>query len=659
MLKINKITSDSVIDHAAEELKKYLRMMMPEGGDVKITYNPTATDGFRLGLMQDLGLDTSDAEDAELDDILYIDCNTEGGIIAGDNPRSVLLAVYEYLRQNGCRWLFPGVDGEYIPMQDIVPVKYRHKPSCRYRGWCNEGAEYQSNMMDTIDFAPKLGLNVFMLEFRVPTGYYNRYYLHEHNEKNRPAEPVTEQQIFQWKRQCEAEIAKRGLQFHDIGHGWTTDAFGIDSSMRYHPEAPTMNNRSLTEEQKSYLALCNGVRELKSDTPNYTQCCMGPEKHQEMIVKYVCDYAENHSNVDYLHIWLGDSVNRHCECDVCKTKTPSDWYMIILNKIDEELTRRNLSTRIVFISYVDTVWAPEKEKLNNPDRFTMLFAPISRKYTESLPKVLSDIKTVPYVRNELKMPATLEENFAYYKDWRKLFKGAALAYEYHFWRHQYYEVAGIELSKRINEDIKAYKMFDINGIIEDGSQRSFFPSGLAFYTYARTLFDTSLSFDEIAEDYLSHVYGEDWKQFYDYLDRLGRAFDFAYMEGECGIDDNKTAHYDPSRVKSLESVKTIVAEGRELIKAHYNSPVRVQTVAVRLLEMHAEYVLLIADAFIKKALGEDEEAEELIWAAAEEIGKREIEFEPYYDHTLAFYSWTPIAHSREKIDEPIIALGNQ
>ena len=36
MLNIKKITSDTIVDFAAEELKKYLRMMMPEGGDVKI-----------------------------------------------------------------------------------------------------------------------------------------------------------------------------------------------------------------------------------------------------------------------------------------------------------------------------------------------------------------------------------------------------------------------------------------------------------------------------------------------------------------------------------------------------------------------------------------------------------------------------------------------
>ena len=143
MYYINKISSGEAIDFAASELKKYLRMMMPEGGNVVINYAPEAKDGFRLGLMQDFGLDTSDVKDTELDDILYIDCDIEGGIIAGDNPRSVLIAVYEYLRKNGCRWILPGVDGEYIPMQDIVPVKlrfviavgYPREPSSNSRCW--------------------------------------------------------------------------------------------------------------------------------------------------------------------------------------------------------------------------------------------------------------------------------------------------------------------------------------------------------------------------------------------------------------------------------------------------------------------------------------------------------------------------------------------
>ena len=63
MYKINKITSSPVVDFAAEELKKYLRMMMPRAGEIEIAYAPDATDGFRLGVMADFALDTSEAKD--------------------------------------------------------------------------------------------------------------------------------------------------------------------------------------------------------------------------------------------------------------------------------------------------------------------------------------------------------------------------------------------------------------------------------------------------------------------------------------------------------------------------------------------------------------------------------------------------------------------
>ena len=168
MYVIYKVCANPTVDFAAEELKKYLRMMMPRCGHVPIVYDPNATEGFRLGLMQDFGLDVSDAADPKQDDILYIDTDEANGIIAGSNYRSVLLAVYRYLNENGCRWLFPGVDGEYIPMQAVKAVKYRKKADLRVRAQCNEGAEYQPNMMEIIDFQPKIGMNVYMLEFDTP-----------------------------------------------------------------------------------------------------------------------------------------------------------------------------------------------------------------------------------------------------------------------------------------------------------------------------------------------------------------------------------------------------------------------------------------------------------------------------------------------------------
>ena len=235
-------------DYAADELKKYLRMMMPDGGDVRIVYDPKAKDGFRLGLMQDFGLDVSDAENTELDDILYIDTDEKGGIIAGSNPRSILLAVYEYLRQNGCRWLFPGVDGEFIPLKQIEAIRYRFKPSCRYRGQATEGVCSHPMALDVIDFMPKLGLNLFMTEGMNPYTYYCGYYEHEYNTENRSPETVTEEQVLQWKRGLESEIAKRGIQFHDVGHCWTADPFGIPSS--FYSEEPCDDHEIVPESSR-------------------------------------------------------------------------------------------------------------------------------------------------------------------------------------------------------------------------------------------------------------------------------------------------------------------------------------------------------------------------------------------------------------------------
>ena len=62
---IHKIRADHVIDFAAEELKKYLRMMMPECGEIEVSYDPEAKTGFRLGFLEDFGL-PNEAEEVEL-----------------------------------------------------------------------------------------------------------------------------------------------------------------------------------------------------------------------------------------------------------------------------------------------------------------------------------------------------------------------------------------------------------------------------------------------------------------------------------------------------------------------------------------------------------------------------------------------------------------
>jgi len=151
--------------------------------------------------------------------------------------------VYRFLRENGCRWLYPGVDGDYVPIRDIEGVQYHKLADHRFRGFCNEGSESQTCMLECADYYAKPEMNVYMLEWFVPNGYYNRYYTHLHNDKNRIPEPVDDAQILQWKRQTEVEIAKRGLMFHDIGHGWTSRPFGFPNEFPVYIYAATLMDR--------------------------------------------------------------------------------------------------------------------------------------------------------------------------------------------------------------------------------------------------------------------------------------------------------------------------------------------------------------------------------------------------------------------------------
>lgn len=84
----------------------------------------------------------------------------------------------------------------------------------------------------------------------------------------------------------------------------------------------------------------------------------------------------------------------------------------------------------------------------------------------------------------------------------------------------------------MHEDVKAYAAHNIQGIIEDGSQRSFFPNGFAFYCYARTMFDTSLTYNSLLEDYFTVAYGEKWCEFYAYFKKLSETINFGLLEQE-------------------------------------------------------------------------------------------------------------------------------
>lgn len=51
--------------------------------------------------------------------------------------------------------------------------------SLRHRGVCIEGADSLENILDFIDWLPKMGYNSFFLQFKLPYTFMARWYHHE------------------------------------------------------------------------------------------------------------------------------------------------------------------------------------------------------------------------------------------------------------------------------------------------------------------------------------------------------------------------------------------------------------------------------------------------------------------------------------------------
>ena len=91
---------------------------------------------------------------------------------------------------------------------------------------------------------------------------------------------------------------------------------------------------------------------------------------------------------------------------------------------------------------MDTFFAPTQERLKNPNRFIMSYAPIARDYQTSITEDSVIPAPNPYIRNKWKDPTTTEEGFALFREYQKIWKGTVYCFEYHFWRHQFLDPGG-------------------------------------------------------------------------------------------------------------------------------------------------------------------------------------------------------------------------
>lgn len=624
LIKIVKLQDDNTISYAAEELMKYLKEITCNSDEYNIA-NAKNNSGLcekiiYLGCFSDFKLYWNcKLENAELDDAVYVDIKKGTGIIAGSNSRSILLAVYRFLTELGCRWIRPGKEGEIIinkPLEEIN-VSLKETASLRHRGIVIEGADSYENVSDIIEWLPKVFYNSYFIQFKEAYTFFDKWYSHVNNP-TKTAESFNIDMARELTHKLEKEIEKRGLIYHAVGHGWTTECLGIQA-LGWDSE-----KHSLKPELYEYLAEVNGKRDLWNGIPMNTNLCYSNPKAVELITNHIVQYIAEHSYIDFLHVWLADDLNNYCECEECKKHTPTDLYIRILNLLDEKLTREGLNQKIVFLIYYELLWPPKHEKINNPDRFIMMFAPISRTFEKSYKGFKGNEAIPEYARNKMVLPTSLGENLAYLEHWQKIFKGDSFDFDYPLGRAHYGDPGYCKISRVISEDIKSLKNLGMNGYLSCQEQRAFLPTGLPNYVMGLTLWNTSIEFDYIAEDYFKNAFGPRWKEGKNYLEELSQLFDIEYWCAQKEWIDEVVG-------ENMKKVASFVDTFMPVIEANLNLDNNCWRKSWEYLYWHVDYCKLFARFLQCKTEGDEAKIYETWNELKGYIQKTEDKIQPVYD----------------------------
>lgn len=626
-LKIAKVGYAPAIDFAAEELKRCLAAMDSKL-DISVmsfsNYNPNCAGLLWLGVCPEI---VSRVAVPELDDSYRIDVVDGVGAIRGSNPRSVLFGVYRYLKELGCTWVRPGVDGEYIPKRSVenTDIHVDETASYRHRGVCIEGSVGYQHVSDMIDWMPKVGMNAYFNQFNNPVTFYNRWY--EHRSSTRlSGSPLTGDEIAALRDQSVVEIKKRGLLYHAAGHGWTCEPFGIPGEA-WEPKAYDIPEKSI-----ACLAQVNGKRELWGNVPLNTNLCYSNPRVRSTIADAVAQRCKEVPEIDYVQVWLADGINNHCECEVCRKMRPADWYVTLLNDIDEKLTANNLDTKVVFLLYVDLLWEPQQVKLKNPDRFTLMFAPITRTYSTSIAdaEYFDEKNLPPFELNQLKFPESVGENLAWMRRWRKQFGGDGFDFDYHFMWDHFCDPGYYDMAKTLFKDMQNLHKVGLNGMVSCQNQRVFLPTGLGMTAMATALWNENADFDTMAKAYFKEAFGSDAEAVEGYMQALSAAFDPVYMRGE-------KPPVNPENAAKLSSVPALLDQYAPLINSRMNDTSLHQSVRAswRYLCHHAEICRKYALTFQRKAEGRMEEAAELL----EDLKDFAWSLEPELHHVFDSYEF--------------------
>lgn len=497
-------------DFAANELKKYLDMIFHT--NIKIVLDNEVVTGniFLIGGPNRNKISSKYISSSEFDivvpgpeGILVKSFDNNIILLAGslsnqnNSDCSILYAVYEFLeRYLGCTFAAfsnPQSDvGEVVPEIDKIELNDIH--------YCKKNSDrpYRTAIVQYSNWAgnPDRKLNISFFDWLV---------------KNRYNRILTWSSIYEFYKRTGllSEARKRGISF-TVGHHESSRLFLPDYGNEYFQE------HYFETHPEYYKLMSDGNRFSFKDHSGQWVFCSRNENAISEVAKNVIFWIDQNPDVDTVAFWPNDGIGEQCCCDKCQKYTKIENYCYFINGIVKLVKQKHPNVKFDMLIYVDLWECPDGISLDE--------------------NIIIDEST--WHKDGLRFFGKEDGsclNGTHFEDnilkWKKT--GATVVY------YDYYMgVYGLRqrLIPMADEIYSIWNNFMKKGIDGSGTQiecYNIWNHIFNFYTFGRTGYDASLSFDDNLMAF-SKLFGKASNEIIEIIKMMENCIDGQTKMHDCG-----------------------------------------------------------------------------------------------------------------------------
>ena len=450
--------------YAATELQKYLRKSFGRTPDIK--RGVPSAGCFHL-------VQRPFPDNGKLFDRTMIKDRGDWLELAGENPISVLYAVYDFLKSClGIRFFAAGEAFEYVPQTVAfsLPNGFQEKFGSAFeiRDFVN-----RTNSPDVLSFAVKNRINTILgcgpwKDGSENCSYENARLIHSY-----------------------------GLKVRGPGHSWK---HFVPSNL-------------LFKEHPEYFPMKDGRRQ-----PNGRTACFSNPEVREIFRDNLRVYLEDHPYWDIFAFWAEDLPDmQYCQCPECSKRSTTDWYLTLANEAAEVVAEVLPNATFEFIVYQGTNNPPQTVQKLYRDGENML---VNFCFGQT-----RDLFT-PFAERK----HTNDGLFEIYSNWRTFlrnvgYKGKTMLMEYYnLCEYPDTGPCGRALMwplEVMQQDIQFYLRDGLNGLgAFTGFDRLAFPSPWKHWAWINLWTDPNLNLETLKTQFLQEYYEENAQAVCAYFQKL-------------------------------------------------------------------------------------------------------------------------------------------